>query len=228
MTGKFVMPAIDSFLLSIPYLSTALIPFVSVMFSLSNETDETTNFHSYSPAEYSGDSRSGSQSPSNLTEAIPAGSSGTSSSSSRPTKGSRKRQLPPIDLDGGSKSDELNNDSPTTSGSASVSDEESSSGHKSRFISTSNDPRDKRLRLTSFSSTSSTASLLSLGSDSGSQLSLASSDSYHDFAELDGYRSDSVCFGQTPVCLCNRNHNRCSWISERKAFATQKWHNSYC
>ena len=149
------------------------------MFSLPNDTDEAT-FHSYSPtpvSDYGGNSRSGSQSPLNA-----AGPSATAPSL-RSTKNSRKRraQLSPINLNNpapGAEADELSNDSPTSS--TQVSDEESN-GHKPRTIINRSDPLDKRIRLASSSSTSSSNSLPSYGS----QLSLGSVDSYCDLAELD-------------------------------------------
>lgn len=160
------------------------------MFSLPNETDEPT-FHSYSPtpvSDYGGDSRSGSQSP-GLSDNV-AGPS-VSAPPLRSTKNSRKRraQLSPINLASSTTSaeaDELSNDSPTSS--THVSDEEFS-GHKPRAISNTNDQHDKRMRLNSSSSTSSSISSLV---SHGSQISLRSVDSSCDLFDLE--QSTPVCF----------------------------------
>ncbi|KAI6191778.1 Protein kinase domain-containing protein [Aphelenchoides bicaudatus] len=164
------------------------------MFSLASESDEASTYHTYSPtpvSEYGGDSRSGSQSP-GLSEAA---STSAPAPSLRSTKNPRKRraQLSPINLANPAPHVETDesNDSPTNSGSAPGSDEESN-GHKSRAISDLNDPLDKRIRLTSSSSNASTASLLSLGSTYGSQQSLTSIDSCFDPSDLDNSVPPSV------------------------------------
>lgn len=189
------------------------------MFSLHTDSDES-NYQSYSPtggSDYGAGSRSGSQSPSGLTENNNAGPSAIPSVS-----GTRKRraQLSPINLitSTSSESDELNNE-PTTSGSTPNSDEESST-HMPRTISRSNDPHDKRMRLTSSSSTSSTASLLSLIND-GSQFSLTSSDSYCDLSDLE--------LGQnTPVCLMSHNEISMLLILEHKIQSSSSCRHSNC
>lgn len=164
------------------------------MFTISTDPDESSSYHSYSPtldSEFGADSRSASSSPSGLIESTTTEPSSTNTSHAS-TKNTRKRraQLQPINLVSSSRNSnyELANDIPTTSGSQSNSDEESSN-HLPRSIAQSNDLHDKRIRLTSSSSTSSTASLLSLIGE-GNQL--ASADSYHDLADSE--------FGQnTPV-----------------------------
>lgn len=159
------------------------------MFSLSSDSDEPSTYQSYSlqsGSDYSGtDSRSGSQSPSELTDQ--AGPSLTGSSSLPNLKNPRKRraQLPSINLAGAvatNEIDELPQSKLPPSTSASI---EESTGHLSRPTSLTNDPFDKRMRLTSSSSTSSTASLLSLVSEGSQGSLLAQADSFYEpsFAE---------------------------------------------
>jgi hypothetical protein len=112
----------------------------------------------------------------------------------RSTINSRKRraQLSPINFANpapNAEADELSNDSPTSSNH--VSDEETHK-HKPRAISNTSDPLEKRSRLTSSSSTSSSLSLPSLVSY-GSQLSLRSVDSYCDLNDLE--QTAPVCLG---------------------------------
>jgi hypothetical protein len=166
------------------------------MFSLPADPDEPTSYQSYSPAEYSADSRSGSQSPLGLAEGSSAAPTaiGSSLGSSKNTR-KRRAQLLPINLvtANASEADELSTELPSTSNSTPSSDEESSNHHLPRAISKSSDPHDKRIRLTSSSSTSSTASLLSLISE-GSQSALITSDSYNDLADSEFGQSTPVCF----------------------------------
>jgi serine/threonine protein kinase len=160
------------------------------MFTLASDSDEASTYQSYSLPSGSDDSgsesRSGSQSPSELTDQ--AGPSLTSSSSITNFKNPRKRraQLPSINLAGAVapiEADEIQQSKSKLPPSTSTSIEEPS-GHLSRPTSLTNDLSDKRIRLTSSSSTSSTASLLSLvsegsqGSRQGSSLSLAQADSF--------------------------------------------------